>query len=454
MAATTAFINANIFDGKGQSLAARTVVIEDGLIRGIGAGDAPSHADIIDLEGRTIMPGMTVGHWHGEFVDIGPPMFSSGRGGVFVGTEEPPAILALAAATALQTALMSGVTRIVSASCSNDLDGQMQSAIQRGMFDGPHLTACSRHIVTTGDYEDRGHWWTTHDRAYDGIRRIGGNVFADGADQIAKAVRQEILRGAQIIKIIPTGGHGFEMVPGYRGMSRNEMETAVRTAHERGARVRAHVTSASAILDCLDVGVDIIDHADGMDDACIEAMVKKGTTLVPSMLFAKLVSYGGVGEPRPGRDADVAWDNLKVMLARASAAGLNIVPGDDFGAQGMAHSLGVYARELLVYKDDIGIAAKDVLRWATFNGARLTFDDRTNGSIEEGKVADLIVVNGDPVANLALLLNPEQNLDAIMLGGRFIKDRLTGKRASSIETPGEGRLATALPKQAAAIAAE
>lgn len=444
--AATALINARIFDGKGVSLAGRTVIVEDGLIRGIGAGDPPSHAAIIDLKGRTIMPGMTVGHWHGEFVDIGPPLFSSGRGGVFVGTEEPPALLALAAATSLQTALMSGVTRIVSASCSNDLDGQMQSAMQRGMFDGPHLTACSRHIVTTGDYEDRGHWWKTHDRAYDGVRRVGGNVFADGPDQIAKAVRQEILRGAQIIKIIPTGGHGFEMVPGYRGLSLAEMDMVVRTAHERGARVRAHVTSASAILECLAVGVDIIDHADGMNDACIEAMVKKGTTLVPSMLFAKLVSYGGVGQPRPGRDADAAWDNLKVMLARASAAGVNIVPGDDFGAKGMAHALGVYARELLVYQDDMGIAPEDVLRWATFNGAKLTFDDKTNGSIEEGKDADLLVVNGDPVANLALLLNPEENLDAIMLAGRFIKDRLTGKGASSIEKTGSGTFAPELPK--------
>ncbi|MBB4641449.1 amidohydrolase family protein [Rhizorhapis suberifaciens] len=360
MAVTTAFINAHIFDGKGSSQAGQTLLVENGRIAGIGSGDAPSHAEVIDLDGRTVMPGMTVGHWHGEFVDIGPPLFSAGRGGVFLGTEEPPAVLALCAASSLQTALMSGVTRIVSGSCSNDLDWQMKVAIQRGLFEGPHLTPCSRHVVTTGDYEDRGHWWKNDDdKKYDGVRRIGGNVFADGPEQISKAVRQEILRGAEVIKVLPTGGHGFALLPGYRGLSIPELEAVVRTAHERGARVRAHVASASAILECLEIGVDIIDHADEMDDACIESMVKHGATLVPSMLFSKLLSYGGVGEPKPGGQMDEAWDNMKVMLARANAAGVNIVPGDDFGAQGMAHALGVYARELLVYTDDMGIPPAD-----------------------------------------------------------------------------------------------
>lgn len=454
MAVMTALINANVYDGKGNSLTAQTVVIEDGHVVGLGSGDAPSHAQIVDLQGRTVMPGMTVGHWHGEFVNIGPPLFSAGRGGVFLGTEEPPALLALCAASSLQTALMSGVTRIISGSCSNDLDWQMKVSIERGVFDGPHLTPCSRHVVTTGDYEDRGHWWKAEDSKYDGVRRIGGNVFADGPEQISKAVRQEILRGAEVIKVLPTGGHGFTLMDGYRGLSLAELEAVVRTAHERGARVRAHVASASAILECLEIGVDIIDHADEMDEACIEAMVKHGATLVPSMLFSKLVSYGGVGQPKPGRQMDEAWDNMKVMLPKANAAGVNIVPGDDFGAQGMAHALGVYARELLVYTDDMGIPAADVLRWATHNGAKLARDDSTNGSIEKGKVADLIVLDGNPVDNIAMLTDPESHLDIVMLAGRFIKNRLTGEENSMIGKPGRGGFAPVLPKQLEQVAAE
>lgn len=422
MGETLAFTNARLFDGEAARGEGFTILIEGERIAGVGRDAAPSHAREIDLGGATLMPGMTVGHWHGEFVDIGPPRFSSGRGGIFLGTEEPPALLALAAATSLQIALRSGVTRIVSGSCSNDLDWQMKLAIERGMFDGPALTPCSRHVVTTGDYEDRGHWWANDVQMTNGVRRIGGNVFADGPEQIAKAVRQEILRGAEVIKILPTGGHGFELLPAYRGLSRSEMEMVVATAHARNARVRAHTNSRESILECLEIGVDIIDHGDEIDEDCIEAMAKAGATWVPSLLFTKLVSYGGQGDAREGHQMDRAWDNVRVMLHKADAAGVNIVPGDDFGAQGMAHAPGVYARELLVYTDDMGVPADRVLRWATANGARLTRTDADEGTIAAGKLANLLVIDGDPVAAPAILTDPDTHLKAVMLGGRFVKD--------------------------------
>lgn len=419
-----AFTNARIFDGRGVTSEGQTLVVEGGRITGVGQADAPSHVRTVNLGGKTVLPGMTVAHWHGEFVDIGPPTFSSGRGGVFLGTEEPPALLALCAAKALNFALMSGVTRILSGSCSNDLDWQMKVAIERGLIDGPHLTPCSRHVVTTGDYEDRGHWWKAPEGFYNGIRRVGGNVFADGPAELAKAVRQEILRGAEIIKVLPTGGHGFELLPAYRGLSRAELEVVVNTAHERGARVRAHTASKASILECIELGVDIIDHGDGIDDECIEAMVKKGVVFVPSMLFTKLVSYGGAGAPTPGKQLDEAWDNMRVMLPRANAAGVTMVPGDDFGGQGMAHGPGVYARELMVYSDDMGIPVADVLRWATYNGACAGLAEADYGSIEQGKVADLIVVEGNPLEDISLLTNPLANLKAVMKQGKLLKDEL------------------------------
>src|SRR3546814_13914129 len=107
-----------------------TVVIEGDRIAAVGKDAAPEGRRI-DLAGKTIMPGMTVGHWHGEFVDIGPPTFSTGRGGVFLGTEQPPAILALQAANAMRNALMSGVMRVVSGSCSNNIDVQMKMAVDK-----------------------------------------------------------------------------------------------------------------------------------------------------------------------------------------------------------------------------------------------------------------------------------------------------------------------------------
>jgi imidazolonepropionase-like amidohydrolase len=292
-------------------------------------------------------------------------------------------------------------------------------------------------VVTTGDYEDRGHWWKTDPHGpNNGIRRVGGNVFADGVPELKKAVRQEILRGAQIIKIIPTGGHGVGDTPGYRGLSREEMAAVIETAHERGARVRAHVASEAGILECVGAGVDIIDHADELSDRCIEAMVKAGSFWVPSMLFSKVISYAGQGaERRPGRVPDEIWDTLAGKLQKANAAGVKIVPGDDFGGQGMEHGLGVYGRELEIYVREMGIPALDVLRWATFNGAQMSLDDQDYGSIEAGKVADLVVVDGDPAKDIGLLLDPQRTLAAIMLAGRFVKNELDAS-AGKGELPG------------------
>jgi imidazolonepropionase-like amidohydrolase len=153
-------------------------------------------------------------------------------------------------------------------------------------------------------------------------------------------------------------------------------------------------------------------------------MTKAGSIWTPSMFFGKLVSYGGSGAPRPGNKADIAWDNIIKMLPRANKAGIIIVPGDDYGAQGLDHAPGVYATELEIYVRNAGMPASEVLRWATLNGARAALDDDKYGSIQPGKVADLLVVNGDPADDIALLKRPLETLDAIMLGGEFVKNKL------------------------------
>lgn len=424
MGERTIFTSATLYDGRGAKQTGMTVIVEGGRILGVDRSGGPAQGRKVDLGGRTIMPGMTVGHWHGEFVDIGPPTFSAGRGGIFLGTEQPPAILALQAANAMRIALQSGVMRVVSGSCSNNIDVQMKMAVNMGLVEGPHMTPCSRHVVTTGDYEDRGQWWRSPAPAKDGIRRIGGNVFADGIPDMTKAVREEILFGAEVIKILPNNGHGFEYSPTYRGLSSAELRAVVETAHERDKRVRAHLTTKESILECIEVGVDIVDHGDFIDEECIDAMVKHGTFFVPSLLFAKMVSAAGQGRvPDPQNPGDRAWLNMLEMLPKANAAGVKMVPGDDYGAQGMLHAPGVYARELQVYVEDFGIPAVDVIRWTTSNGAELSLMGQETGTIEPGKSADFIVLDGDPGADISLLTNTA-NLKAIVYQGRFVKDEL------------------------------
>lgn len=422
----TVFTNANLFDGKGACQPAMTVVIQGDKIVSVGKEAHLQEGDRrIDLDGKTLMPGMTVGHWHGEFVNIGPPLFSSGRAGTFLGEEKPPAILALQYANALRAALMSGVTQVISGSCGHNHDAQMKMAVDSGLIEGSSVTACSRHVTTTGDYEDRGQWWATSAPPRDGIRRYGQNVFADGVPDMIKAVREEILFGAEIIKILPGGGHGFAVGTSYRGLSSAELRAVVETAHERDKRVRAHVTTRELILECIDAGVDILDHADYLDEECIEKMLRRGTSLVPSMLFTKMLGFLKTDNPSDRSDPNQhAWLNMAEMLPKANKAGLKIVPGDDFGAQGMAHEPGVYARELEVYVNDLGIPAGDVLRWATANGAEMARVGDVTGTIEVGKLADIVIVDGDPTKNISLLTEPGRYLKAILQNGRFVKDQL------------------------------
>lgn len=421
------FTNANLFDGHAPRGGGMAVLCEDGRIKAVDReGQFPAEQERIDLGGRTLMPGMTVGHWHGEFVSIGPPTFAEGRGGVYLGTELPPALLAIAGANALRIALNSGVTRIVGGSCSNDMDAQLKMAVEKGLIVGPHITASSRHVVATADHEDRGMWWRSETPEHHDVRRIGHNVFADGPDAFTRAVRQEIWRGAEIIKLVPSGGHGYGWSDRYRGLNRAELAAAVAAAHERDARVRAHTSTRDVILECLDAGVDIIDHGDYIDDLCIERMVKQGTFFCPSLFFTKLVSHDGGAGHDDADQHDRAWSNMKTMLKRANEAGVVMVPGDDYGAMGMEHAEGIYARELAIYVYDYGIPAADVLRWATLNGAKLGGREGSSGVIAPGADADLIVVDGDPVANIDILSQPDQYLDVVMLGGRFIKNRLGG----------------------------
>ena len=179
-------------------------------------------------------------------------------------------------------------------------------------------------------------------------------------------------------------------------MTRDEMGAGIEAAHLRGARVRGHIANREAILMALDLGIDVIDHGDGMDDECIERIVETGTPVVPSMLFPArfLASMGGSALGfTDSMKADI--DAMAEILPKANAAGVRLVLGDDYGAIFFPH--GAYAEELAYYVEEIGIPALDVIRWATKHGAELMGRGHELGTVAEGKLADLLVVDGDPL---------------------------------------------------------
>jgi imidazolonepropionase-like amidohydrolase len=424
MTKRTIFANAALYDGQSDRQDGVLIAVEGDRIVAVGKTVSAAAGDEqIDLAGKTVIPGMTAGHWHGDYGGL--RLADVGKG--YLGTHSPPSYLAAVAVENLGHALASGITNAVGAGCSFDNDACMKMAMADGRIVGPRIRAGGLHINTTANENDPNAWWLPASDRQDGLQVIGAELFADGAEGMRKAVRHQLRRGVEVIKIFPSGGHGLDVPPEQRSMATEELEMVIRTAHERGAVVRGHVCTKKLILESVKLGIDIVDHGDELDEEIIEAMVKHGTFYVPSMLFLRKLLPTGEGDLARGTQLEPvrrSFEHLCKMLPLAHKAGVKIVPGDDFGLEFMMHAPGNYAEELEVYVNDCGVAAKDVLTWATRNGG-LMMGRSDLGMVREGYVADLVVVNGDPVQDMGLLRNSD-NLQMIVKDGKVHKNTLSG----------------------------
>lgn len=411
----TVFTNANLLDGEHPAKPHSTVVVEGNTIARVTTGSVETAADdrVVDLAGRTLMPGMTSGHFHTTYHDVGGNQLP-------FGLERPPAYAAYQALKNAQIALRAGFTNVVGASCTFDIDASLAAAIRDGLVEGPRICPASRDLITTSDSNDTiPWWWQSHAM---GVIRV-----CDGPDEFRKAVRDEIKRGAEMIKIYVTGGHGVTTPKHNISLALDELHAVVDAAHGRGKRVRGHVAHKRAILDCIAAGVDIIDHADGMDEECIEKLAEAGTFVLPSLyLPLKMLEFMGDAPP-PGKMPSMGFNtetgqdfaDMCQMLGKAVEAGVKLCVGDDFGAAPTPH--GAYIDELAVYTTHAAIPPLEVLRWATKNGGELFGQPDKVGTIDEGKFADLVVVDRDPSDDIEVL---RDGVVAVMKDGRFFVDRL------------------------------
>ncbi|MEN8185364.1 MAG: amidohydrolase family protein, partial [Myxococcota bacterium] len=216
------FRRANLLDGDRPARPNTTVVVEGDRIAAVREAPVETGADDreVDLGGRTLMPGLVSCHFHSSYsnITIQPEP---------LGVEKPAGYLMLCAANNVRTALHCGITTLVSAGANTGtLDAELKMAIEDGIVEGPRMLAGSRGLDTRGGYTDTENWWWE-------LGNRGAQRFADGPEEFRRVVRDEIKKGADIIKIFLSGGHAVPEFDGAMSLSRAELDAVIETAHQR-----------------------------------------------------------------------------------------------------------------------------------------------------------------------------------------------------------------------------
>lgn len=431
----TIFRDAHLIDGESPPRGGMSVVVEGNRIAQVqpGAIEAGERDRVIELDGKSLMPAMVQGHFHTGF----GPAPNLGQAPI-LGLEAPGPYLGMVAAKNAQIALQCGVTGIIGSSNGDLLDVCLREAMVLGVVEGPRMLACTREFMVPGDMADG-----TNRSWFMGIQQTGLTRRLSGAEEFRAAAREEIGRGCDVVKVSASQGHGSAPVRDTAYLTDDELRAVVEVAHQHGKLVRAHCASRPAIVQCARLGVDIIDHADRIDAEGMEAVAKAGATICPSLLwsvrflqFAESWDYNmgpfpigeGFPETRAMTDARLRgvredFEYTCEMLPEVARAGINLVVGDDYGFGLMPH--GDYVSELEVYTKQLGIPASDVVRWASSNGwktmAPVLGLEGEIGTVAAGQLADLLVVDGDPSADISCL---RDRVAVIMKDGAFVRDGL------------------------------
>ena len=331
----------------------------------------------------------------------------------------PPEYSTLKAAKNAELALSCGYTAARSAGAVHRIDAALKQAIDEGLYPGPRLLAASRDICATGGMAD----WNP---SYLKLGMEGLALIADGPDQVRAAVRRSIKDGADVVKCYIGGDALLPHTPiGDCTYTVAEVAALVDESRMRGRMTAAHVRGQRSSRVAAEAGVDSLEHATYADDETLRLIADRGLTLVPGLryLFAILENGPafGIGEEIIGPNG--LRDEIKQAAdtyRRARDLGIRMCPGGDFGFAWNPH--GEYAKDIQVFVDVIGFSPLEAITCATRNGAELMRMADRIGTLQPGKLADLVVVDGDPLRDITLLQD-RQRL-SVMQGGRFVTRNL------------------------------
>ncbi len=375
-------IGARLIDGTGAALIENVTLILNERVQDITSDDRLADypdPETLDINGRTVIPGLINVHVHLTLDDDAPDPFKALR-------DEPPAVTAIRVASRARRMLEAGITTARDLGGVNYIELAVRDLIRSGEIPGPRLLCAGKQITMTG-----GQGWP-----------IGRE--SDGPDEVRKAVREQLKAGADLIKLMATGGvltPGVE--PGAAQLAEDELRAGVIEAQKAGRRTAAHAQGTEGVKAAVRAGINTVEHGIFLDDEAVAMMKERDVVFVPTLTPAYRITQAGRARGIPqyvmDKMAKVNAANTR-SFQLAWRAGVIIAAGNDGGTPFNPHEDLMTELRLMV---EAGVPPVDAIRAGTWGSARAMGLEVETGTIECGKWADLVVLDGDPLIDITAL---------------------------------------------------
>ena len=420
-AGTTLIGNGQLVDGNGgPPVPDAALVIEEGRIRyagpALGAPDVPREARRIDAGGGTIMPGLVEAHYHPTYFNVAALED--------LDIKYPVEYVTLLAAANAKLALECGYTAARSGGSLFNIDVWLKKAIEEDLCPGPRMAASGREICGVGGLMD----WNPD------FRKIGMEglvLLINGPDEARSAVRKLVKDGVEWVKTYPTGDAAAPNTNDHHTlcMTFEEMHAVVQTAHNHKMKVTGHCRATEGIKNALRAGYDTLEHGTFMDAEALDLLLQRDVPVVPALQFELAgIEHGPeFGMPQSVIDGhretlDGGAESARIILRAGGRLGM----GGDYGFAWNPH--GTYAKELTFFVRHVGFTPLETITCATRTGAEILGRGDEIGTLEPGKLADVLVVNGDVLADISLLEDRSRFI-AVLQGGVVKAGPLAGGAA-------------------------
>ena len=383
------FTNCNVVDVVNEKVFAGSVLVEDSVIKEVGENlSCPEGAQVVDLGGKTLVPGFFNCHTHMCLEGVANPQY-----------DQNDCQVTMMALKNLKKLVNSGCTFIRDVGGIDYIDIDIRNEAAKGEMVAPDMQVSGKCICMTG-----GHGWFMGRQA-------------DGPDDCRKAAREQLRAGADWVKVMATGGvmtKGVE--PGSPQLSEEELRAAIEEAHKAGAKTCTHAQGMTGIKNVLRAGVDSIEHGFFMDDWCFDWMKEHNVFFVPTLAAMYWIYVNGTEAGIPEyavRKVESTFDAHRDTFLRAYKAGVKIALGTDAGTPFNGHDKTAYEMVLMT---QAGMTNWDALKAGTVVSAELCSVADSLGSIEPGKRANFAVLAGNPVEDIEAVMDCRMTV----VGGKIV----------------------------------